>query len=190
MRDWLKQMGVKNSEEYLKKTNKAAYTESLKDDKGAPPRVIEAVGDGVIFTTIEHSAHCDSLAVLRPRLSKKDRLIALSRAFKYFGRPYDYDFDFLTDETLVCTELVYKAYEPTSEMAGLSFKLEKVLGRHLLPANVIAREFDKEYKTKERDLDFVLFYDGFEKKETAKKSNEDEFRKSWKRPKWHVFVQE
>ena len=71
-----------------------------------PVRIIEAISEGVSFHSLEHSAACDSLVVLRPRLSKTERALALVRAFAYAGRPYDFDFDFSTDAKLVCTELV------------------------------------------------------------------------------------
>ncbi len=190
VKEWLAKKGAGDSEEYLSRVYKEAYARSVRPDEGRIPKIVEAIGEGVLFTTLEYSAHCDSLAVLRPRLSKKDRLAAIARGFKYSGRPYDFDFDFLTDATLVCTELVYKAYEKTAETAGLSFKLQKILGKLLLSANDIAVEYDKEYNTNKQDMDFVLFYDGFEKSRDAKRSDEKEFRASWKRPKWHVLVQE
>ncbi len=70
------------------------------------------MSEGVIFTTLEHSADCDSLAALRPRLPRREKAQAILRAFHYAGRPYDFNFDFGTDAELVCTELIYKAYEP------------------------------------------------------------------------------
>ncbi|MFH0887395.1 MAG: hypothetical protein V1843_04430, partial [bacterium] len=44
-----------------------AYTQSEKADaQSHNPRVLEAIGQGVSFTSLEHSADCDSLVVLRP----------------------------------------------------------------------------------------------------------------------------
>jgi hypothetical protein len=90
----------------------AAAASRTPDAAGHPPRVLEAISEGVSFTTLEHSAAADSIAVLRPLLDRRARAVALLRAFHYAGRPYDFDFDFLTDASLVCSELVYKAYEP------------------------------------------------------------------------------
>jgi hypothetical protein len=101
------------------------------------------------------------------------------------GRPYDFDFNFLTDTSLVCTELIYKAYEGSG---GLSFPLETVMGRPVLPANRIARQFDEEYAGQERQLDFVVFYDGDERSQRAVESDVEGFRASSLRPKWHIFL--
>ena len=96
---------------------------------------------GVSLTTIEYSAAADSLVVLRPRVSKRVKAAAIRRAFEYRGRPYDFDFDFLTDRELVCTELVYKCYEPVGGSGGLQLPTTTILGRRVMPANLIARGF-------------------------------------------------
>ena len=131
----------------------------------------------------------DSLAVLRPRLSKPEKAQALLRAFHYAGRPYDFNFDFATDAELVCTELVYKAYEPAYGFTGLKFPLTEMLGRKLLPANEIARQFDAQAGTSEQQFDLVIFLDGQERKRNATEASLTDFRSSWKRPKWHVLTQ-
>lgn len=142
-------------------------------------QVIEAVSEGVILNTLEHSADADAVVVLRPRLDASRRQEAVKRARELLGRPYDYDFDFRTDSAIVCTELVYKSYEPE-----LRLPFEEILGRLATPANLIARKFDLEYGTPEQQLDFVAFLDG------AKDAGVAEFRKSWLRPKWHIVAKE
>jgi hypothetical protein len=158
-------------------------------EPGHPVRVIEAMSEGVVFTTLEHSAVCDSLAVLSPRLSKAERAQALVRAFHYAGRPYDFNFDFSTDAELVCTELVYKSYEPAAGMTGLKFPLVEMLGRIVTPANELAKQFDAQYGTADQQYDLILFLDGQERKGRAVEASLADFRASWKRPKWHVLVQ-
>lgn len=151
-------------------------------------RIIEAISEGVSLTTLEHTADCDSLAVLRPRLSKSERAQAIVRAFYYTGRPYDFNFDFATDAELVCTELVYKSYEPASGFTGLQFPLTEMLGRKLLPANEIARQFDEQEGTPAQQFDLVIFLDGQERKRSAVEASLADFRTSWQRPKWHVIT--
>jgi hypothetical protein len=165
---------------------KSYATALAADHAGHVPRVIEAMSEGVSFTTFEHSAGCDALVVLRPRLTKVEKARALLRAFHYGGRPYDFEFDFATDSSLVCTELVYKAYEPASGFGGVRLEPGKVLGRLVLPANEIARQFDAEYGQPGQQLDFVLFLDGSERTDRAAESTLEEFRRSWRRPKWHI----
>ena len=111
------------------------------------------------------------------------------RAFHYAGRPYDFNFDFATDSELVCTELVYKAYESAAGFRGLTFPLVEMLGRKVTPANEIARQFDTQCQTAEEQFELVLFLDGQERRAKAVEASPATFRESWRRPKWHVFVQ-
>ena len=105
------------------------------------------------------------------------------------GRPYDFNFDFGTDAELVCTELVYKSYEPANGFTGLKFQLTEMLGRKLLPANEMAKQFDAQQGTPEQQCDLVIFLDGQERKRNAVEVSLAEFRSSWLRPKWHVVTQ-
>ncbi len=184
----LKEEGLNSIEDILKKSTSGYPLCITPDSTSHMPRVIEAIGEGVLFTSMEHSASCDSLAVLRPRLAKREIAKALIRAFKYSGRPYDFDFDFLTDSSLVCSELVYKAYEPGVNFKGIKFPMEKIMGRNLIPANGIAQLYTSEVNKKDRQMDFIFFYDGIEMKKKALRSTENDFNKSHKRPKWHVFA--
>jgi hypothetical protein len=113
---------------------------------------------------------------------------AIFRAFHYRGRPYDFDFDFQTDSKLVCSELIYKAYESEPHIVGLALPLQEILGRQVSTPNDMVRMFDEEYGKKTQQLDFVLFLDANETRKAAYRSDEKVFRKSWKRPKWHILV--
>lgn len=166
----------------------AASRKSAED--GHAPRILEAIGEGVLFTTLEHSAAADSLCALRPRLTRRQRAIAIYRAFQYFGRPYDYNFDFMTDSAIVCTELVYKSYQPCPDSTGLEFPMVNILGRLATPANELVRQFDETFGTPKQSFDLVLFLDGQEKEGKAVTGTLEAFRKSWRRPKWHVVSQE
>jgi hypothetical protein len=163
----------------------AVYTSP--DDAGDPRRVIEAISEGVSLTSLEHAAGCDYVGAMRPRQSKLAKLQAIARAFELYGKPYDFNFDFLTDESLVCTELVYKAWQPAEGKPGPKVGLVKVMGRTTLPANDLVRQFDEQHGTEQQQLDFVYFLDGREKVKGALVSDLDSFRASWKRPKWDVL---
>lgn len=174
----------------LQNVHPEAYRKNIAmDAHGHQPRVLEAISEGVVFTSREHLATTDSLVVLRPRLSKVEIAKALQKAFGYNGRPYDFDFDFRTDTELVCTELVFKAYEPELGVRGIRFPLHSVAGRPVITANDIARQFDHDYGKPEQQLDLVLFLDGNEGDGKASKAGLDGFRASWRRPKWHILTQ-
>jgi hypothetical protein len=172
-----------------KRSPQAAQTAGAPFEDGHVPRVVEAISEGVSFTSLEHAGGGDSLVVLRPRLPKTARARAIVRAFHYAGRPYDFDFDFRTDASLVCTELVAKAYEGDDDLPGLSFPVVEVLGRPVTPANLIARQFDEDFGGAHQQFDLVAFLDGQEAAGNAVPAGLDAFRRSWRRPKWHVLVQ-
>ena len=189
---WVKAQGEASGdfEQLIQSRSAANYAISLQPhEQGHPTRVIEAMSAGVSFTAIEHCINADAVVVLRPLLTKTDKALAILRAFHYAGRPYDFNFDFRTDSELVCTELVFKSYEPAHDMHGLHLPLEEMLGRQLLPANLIAKQFDEQYGTPDAQFEFISFLDGHEHEGKAVESTVDEFRKSWQRPKWHVLTQ-
>ncbi|MDR3458600.1 MAG: YiiX/YebB-like N1pC/P60 family cysteine hydrolase [Verrucomicrobiae bacterium] len=192
MADWVKAQGEASGdfEQLLQSRSATNYAISLQPhEQGHPTRIIEAMSAGVSFTAIEHCVHADSAVALRPLLSKTEKATAILRAFHYAGRPYDFNFDFATDSELVCTELVFKSYEPAQDMHGLHLPLEEMLGRELLPANLIAKQFDEQYGTPDAQFEFISFFDGHEREGKAVEATVDEFRKSWQRPKWHVLAQ-
>jgi hypothetical protein len=175
-------------EALLQARHPAAYARHLVSEDGHPRRVLEALSEGVVFTSLEHSAAADALAVLRPRLSPVEKAAALLRAFSYAGRPYDFDFDFRSDAALVCTELVYKAYEPVPGFLGLRLSVAVVLGRPVMPANEVARQFDAEFGSAAQQFDLIVFLDGQERAGTAVERSVEAFRQSWRRPKWRLPV--
>ncbi len=193
VQQWVRAQGEASGdfEKLLERRYPQAYALSLKgQEHGHAPRVIEAISEGVSFTTLEHSADADSLVTLRPRVSKPEVARAILRSFRYSGRPYDFNFDFQTDATLVCTELIYKAYEPGEGQRGVRLQLEEMVGRTAIPANSIARQFHEEFGTSRQQFDLVIFLDGQEKRRLAVEAGVDEFRQSWRRPKWHVVTQD
>ena len=151
------------------------YVASAAD--GRDHTVIESVSEGVIFNSLTESMHADYVAVLRPRLSREEIGQAIVRAFRHHGKPYDFEFDFFTSDKLVCTELVYRAYE-----GMLQFDLVRVMGRDTLPALELVRKYNRERGKPVQELDFVLFLDGEPSTGGARSASEDEFMASAERP--------
>ncbi|MDP2342426.1 MAG: YiiX/YebB-like N1pC/P60 family cysteine hydrolase [Deltaproteobacteria bacterium] len=176
--------------QYLMEHHAAAWKSYIAPDhEGNPRRILEAISEGVSFNAAEESIRADYVAAIRPKLSKLDKAKAIDRAFGYAGRPYDFDFDFYTDSSLVCSELVYKAYEPREGMPGLKLGLEKVVGRMAMGPNAIVRTFDEQAGGKDEQFTFAWFLDGTEKGGNAKFVDAAAFRASWKRPKWDIVQQ-
>lgn len=174
--------------EHLQKSRAEAFAAfEKKDAQGHPHSVIEAVSEGVVAASLEHSCGADYVGVVRPRIPLVEIATAIDRAFAFYGRPYDFNFDFGTDDQLVCSELVLKAYEPRSETApGLRIPFVTVAGRRVgLPTEII-RRFGAERAQENRQLDFVYFLDGREGQKRAIIGDADSLAKSVDRPKWDI----
>jgi hypothetical protein len=170
--------------EYLRERKAKVFAAlERKDAHGYSMSVLEAISEGVVFQSFEHSGNADYLAVMRPALAPREKLEALLRAFEYHEKPYDFDFDFITDESIVCSELVYKSLEGVGE---LGFELSPSAGRVLLTPNQIAQKFDREYDAELRSFSFVAFLDGSEAEQTAHARDAVALRESWRRPKWDI----
>ena len=153
----------------------AAYTAL---DHGRPRVILEAVSEGVVFASAEHSLTADYVAVLRPILSDDEKKEAIIRAFKHHGKPYDFNFDFNTADKLVCSELVYHAYEGL-----LNFELETVVGKRVVTPLGIMNKFVNERGTENQQLGFVLFLDTLPGARKARIADETACCKSATRPK-------
>ena len=163
----------------------AAFTTPTSD--GQPLRVLEAVSEGVKFSTMIEATQADYLGAMRPQLSTVARAQAIATAFAQIGKAYDFDFDFLTEAVLVCSEVVYVAYKPQAGVQpGLRLPLTTVMGRLTLPPNDIVQLFDSERDGPSPQFAFVAFLDGRESTGTALVATEADFRASWQRPKWDL----
>ena len=154
------------------------------DEDGFPFRIIESKRPGVILNSLEASGGGDALGVLRAKNSdRSDRFTIVTTALSHLGKPYDYNFDFTTDNELVCSELVYKAYQ---HIKGIDLDLKNLNGRLILSPNSLAEKFDQEMDSEDAELEFVLFLDGNEKTKAVVSRDAEAFRKTWQRPKWHI----
>jgi hypothetical protein len=169
-------------------TMEALYPEAFRalnrtDANGYPLRVMEAIRPGVVFQSLETSAKCDYLGVIRPNLTKAEKFKALMAAFSHYAKPYDLNFDFSTDNELVCSELVYKAYKAAG---SLPLETEIINGRLLLPPNRLAEEAVANMGDGQ-SFSFILFLDAVERDDVIVARGAEAFRDSWKRPKWDVL---
>jgi len=81
------------------------------DGNRHPICILEAKKDGVLFREIEETLSVDHFVVIRPQLSVADLRRALERAMTHANKLYDFEFDFSRPDRLVCTEVVYRAYD-------------------------------------------------------------------------------
>ncbi len=186
--DWIEsETGRKTTfSRYLAESFPLAWRErSLSETDAESLVVIEAVSEGVSQSSLYHAAG-DHLAVLRPQLPLWVKARAIARAFEYLDRPYDFDFDFATDNTLVCTEVVWRSYRPMNQEPGLDLEPIRVAGRPTLPANEIARAFKVEYGTSDEQFDFVFYLEGRERSADAVLADVHTFMKTVDLSKWEI----
>jgi len=160
----------KSVSEYIQENLPELY-EELKDNNY---RTIEAESEGIISFTLEKSLACDYLGVIRPKVSKEEKLRAIIYSAKQFGKPYDFNFDFLTDNSIVCSELYYKAYPQ------INHNLREVSGRLVLSSNHIVEDFANKSPIQNK-LEFITFIDSDETKRISFLSNVSSFAESYKR---------
>ena len=123
-------------------------------EQGNPRVIIEAISEGVVFTSAEHSMHADYVAVLRPSLSSEQKAEVIRNAFRYHGRPYDFGFDFSDESKLVCSELLYYSFGGL-----LKLELESVLGKKVVTPMGIMNKFVRERGRPDAEMEFVFFLD-------------------------------
>jgi len=120
---------------------KPRWQRLLSCDAEEPLRVVEAMRDGVHLRSLNVPFRCDGLAVVRPRFSKEQLAAALAASFLHEGKPYDFDFDFTRSDRLVCTEVVYRAYDGVGKV---KFNLTPRAGRLTLAAEDFLRKAIQE----------------------------------------------
>ena len=95
-----------------------------KDEKTLDADVIEAVAEGVTFNNLSYlmDTHVNRLLVLRPKITLEERTDALISIFRYLGAKYDFGFNFADASAVVCTEVLYHAFNGKGQY---SFELTK-----------------------------------------------------------------
>ena len=124
------------------------------DEHGHTRRVIEAISEGVVMSSMEEATDADYICAFRPRASQEQIKTAIIRAFSHVGKSYDFDFDFFTADKIVCTEVLYRSYSDVIE-----FPLVKIMGRYTLPATEIIKSYSETRGTAAQSMDFVFFLD-------------------------------
>ncbi len=95
---------------------------------------LEARKDGVRLREPDDTLSVDAVVIIRPKLNQQKIQEAIQRAMSHEGKSYNFDFDFFNDERLVCTEVVYRAYQGID---NINFDLSYRAGRPSLSAEDI-----------------------------------------------------
>ncbi|MCD4704857.1 hypothetical protein K8R66_02150, partial [bacterium] len=183
--DALPELNGQSFSKLLEDTYPEVYEKfNQQDEKEYKYAVIESKRPGVILLSLEESTNADSIAVLRVKdFNRSDHFKIITQALEHFGKPYDFDFNFVTDNALVCSELVYKAF---SGIDKFNMELSELNGRLIVSPNQFAQKFAEEYDSDKSELNLVLFLDGNEKTRIVHEKEVSEFNETWQRPKWHI----
>ncbi len=166
-----------NFEKLLLKNYKTSYQFQV-DDLGDFD-IIESVSEGVVISSFEAGTKKEGIVILRPLLEKKEIAAAIYKAFSEVSKPYDFNFDFSTDNKIACTELVYKVYESSN-----LFPVNDMFGKPFSTANEIAQYCDENYDSPELKLVMIYIYDGKRGYMPEEDTAHAIFRKSWNESLW------
>jgi hypothetical protein len=102
-------------------------------------QIIEALRPGVQINTFQHFLNIDDLGVIRFKgQSDEQKKAYLLNAFRQIGKNYDFSFDVESTEEIVCSELVYVAFD------DLVWDTSKSLGRYTISPDQVARKLADE----------------------------------------------
>lgn len=188
VRRWVQDQGYPSFDQLLQNIS-PTYANHPGVDAMGDIRVLEALDAGVIFNSIETSLDADGAAVFRPMTTRLEKAKAIAGAFGYIGRPYDFHFDFDSDTAMVCSELIFKAYQPAETQEGINFPLHRAVGRKMLTPNEIAQWYEQTLGTVEQQIDLVMFIDSNERDKVAFQATKEAFLGSWKRSDWYFLQQ-
>ena len=118
----------------------------IPDDKRelwtGPVCTLEALKDGVRLRPLSDTLAVDHFVIVRPRVPAAGIREAIERGVVHEGKMYNFDFDFFSSDRLVCTEVLYRAYDG---LAGIRFPLVERAGRKTFSAeDMLDLAFDTE----------------------------------------------
>ncbi|WP_051534708.1 YiiX/YebB-like N1pC/P60 family cysteine hydrolase [Deefgea rivuli] len=98
-------------------------------------RIVEALRSGVTISSLEQFLNIDDLLVLRESQTPDVdyQHAAILTALAQVGKEYDFNFDVLTHERIVCSELAYVVFPE------LPWPISKALGRYTISPDNVAQ---------------------------------------------------
>ncbi len=107
----------------------AQYHEAILAGNG----VVEALRDDVQASPLARFLNIDDLCVIRcKQLSDDERRAVILRALRQIGKPYDFNFDVETIDSIVCSELVYVVY------TNINWPTDRTIGRWTISPDQVA----------------------------------------------------
>lgn len=166
--------------DYLFQQIRPSYDEFVRMAQFQDGAVIESTSQGVNLRTMDKALLSDHLAVLRPRLPKKNKLSAILYSLDQLKKPYDYYLDFMNDDAFCCSELIYNAFYP-HDGTGLNYDLYMVNGCPLISPNDFVKDFDQTYSSADCQYDFIQYVSKDIEPDDSLEKKISLFRVSWKK---------
>lgn len=152
--------------------------------------IIESTSDWVLLKPIQELVeYNDYLWVIRSKFSLNKRRRVIYKALEQRGKWYDYIFNFYSDNSLVCSELVLKSYAKEDKNdEWFSIELENIWMWVTFPPNNILKILNKYNHKKNKKIVPCFFIDSIEKTHKNFISSEKALLKSWKRPRFSFLL--
>ena len=152
--------------------------------------IIESTSDWVILKPIQElTKHNDYLWVIRSTFSVDKRKRVVEKALKQIWKGYDYIFNFYSDDSLVCSELVLKSYsKEDNKDEGFNIELENIWMWVTFPPNNIMKVLNNQNHKKKPKLVPCFFIDSIEKTQKNFVSWDNALLKSWDRSRFSFLL--
>lgn len=171
--------------EYLQDTYGKSYS-FLKSLKKKSHYIIEATWEWVKIVKIQDFTwHNDYLWISRTTFTQAKIKRTISNALSYYWAWYDHIFNFYSNKSVVCSELVLKSYWPkNTKDTSITLHLEKIGLNLTYPPN----KFVSEIFNPKSWLEFVMFIDSVEKTWENFISSKKHFKKSASRSRFSFML--
>jgi hypothetical protein len=148
--------------------------------------IIEATWKWIEIVELEHlTSTNDYLWISRTDFKKEKVYRAIKNTFENVWKWYDHRFNFHSDSSLICSELIMKAYAKEFNWdEWIDIKLENIGISLTYPPN----NFVDLLLEPQQDVEAILFIDSYEKTWENFISTNEEFMKSRKRSRSSLFL--
>ena len=152
--------------------------------------IIESTSEWVILKPIQKlTEHNDYLWVIRSNFSLDKRNRIIKKAWGQIWKWYDYIFNFYSDSSLVCSELVLKSYSKDDKNdEWFNIKLENIGMWITFPPNNILKILNKQQLKKNPKIYPCFFIDSIEKTNKNFINTPWELLESWKRSRFSFLL--
>ena len=152
--------------------------------------IIESTSKWVCINSVENFTYkLDYLWVFRTSFSDKKVKNAIIETSKMLNKDYDYLFNYYSDTSFVCSELITKAYLKDFENdEWLTIELQKIASGLTYPPNELVKKAFLEKDLDKKEIFPILFIDSIQKNQTSFIWTNNELLQSYKRSRFSFFL--